>query len=64
MLPKLSSLGRPPVIAQGRVLVVAIEALDTIEPSDQHEPALRRPLLEADKRRLRGIVNAAPAWLS
>ena len=42
----------------------AIEALGTIEPTGPIERALARLLLAAYKRRLRAIVEAAPAWVS
>ena len=52
------------VIAQGRALVRAIEALGVIEPSGCFERTLARLLLVAYKRRLRAIVGVAPAWVS
>ncbi len=42
----------------------AIEALGTIEPTAPIERALARLLLAGYKRRLRAIVEAAPAWVS
>ena len=42
----------------------AIEALGTIEPSGPIERALAGLLLAGYKRRLRAIVEAAPAWVS
>lgn len=50
------------IIAQGRALVRAIEALGEIEPSGWFERALTRLLLAAYKRRLRGILGAVPDW--
>jgi hypothetical protein len=47
-----------------RALVRAIEALGTIQPTGPFERALARLLMAAYKRRLRGIVKLAPAWVS
>ena len=52
------------IIAQGKALVRAIEALGTIESSDQLERALARLLMAAYKRRLRAIVANAPSWVT
>ncbi len=52
------------IIRQGRALVRAIEALSTIEPTGPIEQALAGLLLADYKRRLRAIVEAAPAWVS
>jgi hypothetical protein len=52
------------ILRQGKALVRAIEALDTIQPSGPFERALACPLMAAYKRRLRGIVKLAPAWVS
>jgi len=52
------------IIAQGRALVRAIEALGTIEPAGSIERALARLLLAGYKRRLRGIVGVVPAWVT
>ena len=52
------------IIAQGKALVRAIEALGTIQPSSPFERALARLPMAAYKRRLRGIVEIAPAWVS
>ena len=41
-----------------------IEALGTIKPSGPVERAVARSLLAVYKRRLRAIVEAAPAWVS
>jgi len=49
------------VIRQGRALVRAVEALETIEPSDDSERASARLLVQAYKRRLRAIIGAAPS---
>ena len=51
-------------MGQGRALVRAIEAIGTIEPTGPFERALARLLSAAYKRRLRAIVEAAPAWVS
>jgi hypothetical protein len=52
------------IIQQGRALVRAIEALGTIEPSGLFERLIAGLQLAAYKRRLRGIVEAAPAWMT
>jgi len=52
------------IILQGRALVQAIEALGTIQPCGPFERALACLLMAAYKRRLRGIVKLAPAWVS
>jgi hypothetical protein len=52
------------ILTQGRALVHAIEALGTIEPTGPFELALGRLLMAAYKRRLRAIVETAPAWVS
>jgi hypothetical protein len=52
------------ILRQGHALVRAIEALGTIQPSGPFERALARLLMAATKRRLRGIVPPAPAWVS
>ena len=44
-------------------LVLAFEALETIEPSAGFERAIARLLLAAYKRRLRAIIGTAPAWV-
>jgi hypothetical protein len=51
------------IIAQGRALVRAIEALNFIEPSDYFERHIARLLAAAYERRLEEIVAAAPAWV-
>ncbi len=52
------------ILRQGKALVRAIEALGTIEPSGPVERAVARVLMTASKQQLRGIVEAAPAWVS
>jgi hypothetical protein len=52
------------IIAQGRALIRAIEAVGPIQPSGPFERALARLLMAAYKRRLRGIVKLAPTWVS
>jgi hypothetical protein len=49
---------------QGKALLRAIEAMETIEPTGPFERALARLLMAAYKRRLRAIVKVAPAWVS
>jgi hypothetical protein len=51
------------VIAQGRALIHAIEALGEIEPSGWFERMLARLLLAAYQRRLHGILGAVPDWV-
>ena len=48
------------IISQGRALVRAIEALETIEPSAGFERAISRLLVKASRRRLRAIIGTAP----
>ena len=52
------------IIAQGKALVRAIEALGTIEPSSRLERKLAGLLLHLYKRRLRAIVADAPSWVT
>jgi hypothetical protein len=52
------------VLQQGKALVRAIEALETIEPTGPIERAHARFLLQAHRRRLRGIVALAPEWVA
>ena len=52
------------IIRQGRALVQAIEAMGVIEPSGWIERMLVRLLMTCYKRRLRGIVAAAPSWMT
>jgi hypothetical protein len=60
------SIGEPTerIIEQGKALVRAIGALDTIEPTGPIEEVLVWLLTTAYRRRLRGIVEAAPAWVA
>ena len=51
------------VILQGRALVRAIQALETIEPSSWFERAISGVLVKAYRRRLRAIIGAAPSWV-
>jgi hypothetical protein len=50
------------IIAQGRALVRAIEALSTIEPSGRFERWQARMLQTAYKERLSAIVASVPEW--
>jgi hypothetical protein len=50
------------VLEQGKALVRAIEALETIEPTGPIERAMVWVLFQAYRRRLRGIVELAPEW--
>jgi hypothetical protein len=52
------------ILAQGKALVRAIEALDTIEPTGPIERFLVWFLQSAYKHRLRAIVKAAPSWVT
>ena len=51
------------IIAQGRALVRAIEALGIVEPSGWFERAIAGLLLAGYKRRLRAVVEVAPSWV-
>jgi hypothetical protein len=51
------------IIRQGRALVRAIEGLSEIEPGGPIERFIAGLLLAAYRRRLRGIVEDAPAWV-
>jgi len=51
------------IIAQGKALICAIEALGTIEPAGLLERALAGLLQAAYKRWLRAIVAELPAWV-
>jgi len=51
------------IIAQGRALVRAIEALNVIEPSDYFEGHIAELLAAAYERRLEEILAAAPTWV-
>ena len=50
------------IIAQGKALVRAIEALSTIEPSGWFGRWQARMLQRAYKERLRAIVAGVPEW--
>ena len=52
------------ILEQGKALVRAIEALETIEPTGPIERVQVWFLLQVYRRRLRAIVEAAPAWLA
>ncbi len=52
------------IITQGRVLVQAIDALDTIEPRDPFERAVAELLQAAYERCLWAIVAEVPSWVS
>ena len=51
------------VIAQGRALIRAIEGLGEIDASGPVERTMAGLLLRVYKRRLRAIVELAPAWV-
>ena len=51
------------ILRQGKALVRAIEALETIDPSGLPERLIVRVLLDVYRRRLRGIVALAPSWM-
>jgi hypothetical protein len=52
------------IIAQGRALVRAIEAMDIIVPTSRFERWQTRLLQTAYKYRLREIIKAAPSWVA
>ena len=52
------------IIAQGRALVRAIEAMDIITPTSRFERWQTRLLRAAHRYRLRGLIQAAPAWVA
>jgi hypothetical protein len=52
------------ILEQGKALVRAIEALETIEPTGPIERTMAVLLLQSYRRRLRGIVASAPTWVS
>ena len=52
------------IIEQVKALVRAIEAIGTIEPDNWFEQWQARRLQATYKERLRGIVAAAPSWVS
>ncbi|MFW6126337.1 MAG: hypothetical protein ACOC58_04450 [Chloroflexota bacterium] len=51
------------ILRQGKALVRAIEALETIQKSGPLERALVWFVLEANRHRLREIIKAAPSWM-
>ena len=51
------------LITQGRALVRAIQALETIEPSDEAKQAPARQLIAVYRQGLRTIIGAAPTWV-
>jgi hypothetical protein len=50
------------VLEQGKALVRAIEALETVEAAGPVERVQAWFLLEAYRRRLWGLVEVAPPW--
>ncbi|MFW6126341.1 MAG: hypothetical protein ACOC58_04470 [Chloroflexota bacterium] len=52
------------IIRQGKALVRAIEALETIKRTGPIEELMSWFLLQAYRRRLRAIVASAPAWMT
>ena len=52
------------ILQQGKALVRAIEALETIQPTGPLERTMVWFLLKAYRRRLRAIVGSAPTWMS
>lgn len=55
---------REKVLEQGKALVRAIEALETIEGTGPGELEMASRLVETYRRRLREIVASAPTWVS
>jgi hypothetical protein len=51
-------------LKQGKALVRAIEAADTIEATGPIERGMVAPLLQTYRRRLRAVVASAPTWVS
>ena len=51
------------IITQGRALVRALDALDVIESSNYFERHIAKLLAAAYERRLKDIVETAPAWV-
>jgi hypothetical protein len=51
------------ILQQGKALVRAIEALETIEATGPIEKAIVWLLLQAYRRRLKAIVAVAPSWV-
>ena len=52
------------IIAQGKALVRAIEALSTIEPSGWLERWQAGLLVAAYRHRLREIIKVVPSWVA
>ncbi|MCP4538482.1 MAG: hypothetical protein GY832_15205 [Chloroflexi bacterium] len=52
------------IIVQGRALAQALQALDAIEPDNYFEKHITKLLAAAYERRLKEILEAAPAWVS
>jgi hypothetical protein len=52
------------VLGQGKALVRAIEALETVQATGPLDRAMVWLLLQAYRRGLRPIVGATPAWLA
>jgi hypothetical protein len=52
------------MLEQGKALVRAIEALETIEPTGPIERTMAALLVQAYRYRLRAVVVAAPGWLA
>ena len=52
------------ILEQGKALVRAIETLETIQPTGPFERAITWLRLQACRRRLRAIVELAPARLA
>ena len=51
------------IIEEGQPLVRAIEAVEIITPTGRFVRAITWLQLQAHRRRLRGIISLAPAWL-
>ncbi len=51
------------IIAHGRTLVRALEALDAIEPDNYFERHIAKLLAAAYERRLKEIIETAPDWV-
>jgi hypothetical protein len=51
------------ILEQGKVLVRGIKALETIQKNGPVERVQVWFLLQAYRRRLRGIIEAAPSWM-
>jgi hypothetical protein len=52
------------IIVQGRALAQALKALDAIEPDNYLERHIAKLLAAAYERRLREIIETAPAWVA